>query len=71
MIPELRKKYRWLELGQRYRYSAAPGKGDDSRRGLHCEVLILPEPGRVGNVLVRFDDGVRRVVPHGVLKPIR
>lgn len=65
------RKYRWLELGRTYRYSAAPGKGRDERRGQPCEVVVLPRPGtRPANVRVRFADGVVHVVPSGVLRPL-
>jgi hypothetical protein len=65
------ERYRWLSLGGAYRYSAAPGKGDDTRRGQTCEVLVLPRPGsRPANVRVRFADGTVHVVPSGVLRPL-
>ncbi len=65
------KKYRWLELGGRYVYSAKIGKGDNSRRGHECVVLVLPVPGCIGNVRVQFDDGHTTVCPCGVLKKIK
>lgn len=65
-------RYRWLSLGQTCRYSAAPGKGLDTRRGQPCRVLTLPRPGtRPANVRVEFPDGERHVVPSGVLKAMR
>lgn len=71
MLPT--ERYRWLTLGDTYAYRAAPGKGLDSRRGTPCRVLILPRPGtKPGNVLVEFlADGVRHIVPAGVLKAVR
>lgn len=62
-------KYRWLTQGEPYRYSAAPGKGLDARRGNLCRVITLPRPGsKPANALVEFEDGVQHVVPSGVLK---
>lgn len=62
-------KYRWLTQGEPYRYSAAIGKGLDVRRGTLCRVITLPRPGsKPANALVEFEDGVRHVVPSGVLK---
>ena len=63
-------KYRWLEVGKKYKYQAKLGKALDSRRGQICKVLIVPRPGQVGNVKIQFDDGVIHVVPAGVLKPV-
>lgn len=58
-------RYRWLTLGRDYRYTIAPGKGLDERRGESCRVLVLPgyKPARAPkNVLVEFADGYRAVV---------
>ena len=66
------RKYRWLSEGQHHRYSAALGKGDDSRRGQLVQVITVPNPrSRPGNVLVVFGDGVRHIVPAGVLKAVK
>lgn len=66
------RKYRWLTEGEIYVYGPKTGKGADERRGQWCEVVTLPSPGsRPANVLVRFADGVRHVVPSGVLRAIR
>ncbi|AWT34476.1 hypothetical protein GCM10008956_32610 [Deinococcus arenae] len=63
-------KYRWLTVGETYRYGPKLGKGDDTRRGTSCTVLIVPRPGAIGNVLVRFPDGHEAVVPSGVLRKV-
>lgn len=63
------RRYRWLSLGETYRYSAAAGRGLDDRRGQPCTVLTLPRSGtQPANVRVRFEDGVVHVVPSGVLR---
>ena len=67
----LPKSYRWLRQGHHYRYSARPGRGDDSRRGQKCQLLTVPRGGaRPGNVRVRFEDGHLAIVPAGVLKEV-
>ena len=64
-------KYRWLTEGHSYRYSAALGKGTDSRRGQPCTVLTVPRGGsKPGNVRVQFADGHIDIVPAGVLKAV-
>lgn len=62
------QKYRWLTVGEAYRYGPKLGKGDDTRRGTSCTVVTVPRPGAIGNVLVRFLDGYEAVVPSGVLR---
>jgi hypothetical protein len=69
-VPALKAvRYRWLEVGGRYRYSAR--SGDDSRRGQVCVIVAAPRAGGVSNVLVEFEDGHRSVCPAGVLKPLK
>jgi len=64
-------KYRWVTVGQEYRYSAAPGKGDDLRRGTACTALTVPRPGsKPANVLVQWPDGHTAIVPSGVLRAV-
>ncbi|MCP2015637.1 hypothetical protein L1280_002805 [Deinococcus sp. HSC-46F16] len=64
-------KYRWLTEGQTYRYSAAIGKGDDTRRGTTCTVVTVPRAGaKPANVLVRWLDGHTAIVPSGVLRKV-
>lgn len=65
-------QYRWLKVGQRYRYQAALGKARDDLRGQTCVVLVVPKAGsRPANVLVEFEGGERHVVPSGVLRGIK
>lgn len=63
------RKYRWLETGKSYRYSARDGL--DARRGELCEAVILPTPGIIANVLVRFADGLEVVCNAGALKAVK
>lgn len=64
------RRYRWLTEGHTYRYQAALGKGDDTRRGQSCIVITVPRPGCIGNALVQFGNGERHIVPSGVLKAV-
>ena len=64
------QKYRWVTVGQPYVYRPRLGKGDDSRRLSVCEVVAVPRPGAVGNVLVRWLDGHTATVPAGVLRKV-
>ena len=57
------RRYRCLTEGHTYRYQAALGKGDDTRRGQTCTVVTVPRPGCIGNALVRFGDGHQAMVP--------
>lgn len=63
-------KYRWLTVGEAYRYGPKLGKGDDTRRGTSCIVITVPRSGAIGNVLARFPDGHEAVVPSGVLRKV-
>lgn len=65
-----RQTYRWLTVGHIYRYGPKLGKGDDPRRGTLCEVVTVPRPGVVGNVLVCWPDGHTAVVPAGTLRTV-
>ena len=64
------RRYRWLTVGESYRYGPKVGKGDDARRGTSCEVVTVPRPSVVGNVLVRWPDGHTAVVPAGTLRKV-
>ncbi len=65
-------KYRWLVEGAVYVYGPKQGKGDDARRGQMCEVITVPRAGsKPANVLIQFADGLRHIVPNGVLRIIK
>lgn len=59
-------KYRWLETGHQYLYQSRDGLLD--RRGTVCTVLVVPRAGSIGNVLVRFGDGLEVICSSGALK---
>lgn len=63
------QKYRWLTQGVEYIYGPKAGKGDDTRRGTLCRVLILPRAGtKPANVKVGWPDGHVAIVPSGALR---
>ncbi|WP_161884479.1 hypothetical protein [Deinococcus alpinitundrae] len=64
-------KYRWITVGQEYRYGPKLGKGDDARRGTACTALTVPRAGsKPANVLVQWPDGHTAIVPSGVLRAV-
>lgn len=67
------RAFRWIRVGEDYRYGPALGKGDDARRGCSCTVLVIGRGGQRApvNCLVRFADGHEAVVPWGVLAQLR
>lgn len=68
----MNRKYRWLTEGDTRLYNPALGKGCDERRGQHCQVITVPRGGtKPGNILVQFSDGVRHIVPLGVLQKVK
>ena len=66
----MNRQYRWLTVGQSYRYGPKVGKGGDTRRGTVYEVVTVPRPGVVANVLVHWPDGHGAVVPAGTLREV-
>ena len=64
------RRYRWLELDVEVRSVARVGSAHGWLRGEQGRVEVLPPPGVVGNVLVRFHGFGRVVVPAGTVRPV-
>lgn len=70
--PEPPQQFRWIRIGQEYRYAARPGTGLDQRRGESCTVLVISRIGKAPiNCLVEFSDGFRCICSWGVLAQLR
>lgn len=54
--------FRWVRVGERYRYGQRAGTGLDDRRGEACTVLVIARGRGPRNCLVEFADGLRVVV---------
>jgi len=63
-------RYRWLEHGDEVRSVARSGATHGWLRGEQGRVEVLPPPGAIGNVLVRFHGFGRVVVPAGTVCPV-
>lgn len=63
--------FRWIRLGEDYRYQPRPGTGLDDRRGESCTVRIIGRAGGPRNCLVEFADGHQHVCNWGVLGLLR
>jgi hypothetical protein len=59
--------YRWIRVGEDYRYSPRAGTGLDDRRGESCTVRVIGRGSGPRNCLVEFADGVMVVCNWGVL----
>jgi len=62
--------FRWIRVGEDYRYQPRPGTGLDDRRGESCTVRIIARKNP-RNCLVEFADGHRVVCNWGVLRALR
>ncbi len=54
--------FRWIRVGERYRYGQRVGTGLDDRRGELCTVLVIARGRGPRNCLVEFGDGLQAVV---------
>ncbi|GAA4016002.1 hypothetical protein GCM10022631_30380 [Deinococcus rubellus] len=58
--------FRWIRVGNDYRYQARAGTGLDNRRGESCTVRTIARKNP-RNCLVEFADGFQVVCSWGVL----
>lgn len=61
-------RYRWLTDWGKVKYVRRDYNGLHSKVG-RC--IIFSKPGRIGNVLVRWDDGSATICPAGCLRMLK
>lgn len=62
--------FRWIRVGEGYRYQPRLGTGLDERRGESCTVRTIARRNP-RNCLIEFADGYRAVCSWGVLGKLR